>query len=523
VESEGGGMISCAIVPTSTFGSYSTSPAVIQASGPASGYTLEAFRLKGIEINALNIPASVKYAVQLLRPYDLTRLEGINFMNVPHTLQALWAGPNPSLSGGVGEFMVLDQITATLQSYTPSSVGTLSGALTAGTAISSLTLSSGLGSTLSAGNILVESAAGGPHGQVFYSPGAASGATTIPVEASDDFPSLVPIYSFGVGSVVTPIGVPLFHLEKIIETRLRSVRVLGETGASGPDWGIGYNFLNCRSILGDIEAHGIPVGMLWQVNESSWAQAGQAAYFEAPVMEGVTYPATIMGTSSVKAASVYWLGQRSANTSEASPYNATGAVQLYQVQNSIIDVSNNTNATAVYGDNTVTGCEIIVSELSKASVSGGGVGLVKSRTGQVQLSNDDGTKTPLTVVGAPSGQSNFYLVAETNGGTVKFGVDSSAQVRIAATQTELAGTTAGKAISSQPLAGTSFKRFLVFLEGCENTGGTAQTITYPIAFTKTPLILSQPTSFGATVSTMKLTLPTSMGAAVTGWIVVEGY
>ncbi len=520
-ESEGGGMYSFKITPTSDFGSYSTSPAIIRAAGP-SPYTVAAFLTKGIQINAANVPSSVKYAIQLQRPYDLTRLERILFNNMPYTLQAIWAGPNPSLESGRGEFMVLDHISAMLQSYTPTSIGALSGALTAGTTISSITLSSGLASTLPAGNILVESAAGGPHGQVFYTTGAASGATTIPVESSDDFPSLVPIYSFSAGSIVTPIGVPLFHFEEIIETRLRAMRVQGEVAPGGPYWSIGYNFINCRSIKGDIEAHGIPMGMVWQVNEAEWMQAGQAGYFDAPVMEGVTYPATIMGTSSVKAASVYWLNQRSMDSNEAYPYNATGTVQLYQVQNSVIDVSNNTNPTTVYGDSTVIGCEITVNALASASVSAG-VGVVKSRTGQMRIYNDDSTKTICNVIAAPGGQSNYYYAAEASGGSLVFGIDEKGQAHVIPTQAELSGTTAGKAKSSQPFVGGTYKRFLVYLEGYKNASGTAQTIAFPVAFQKEPLILSQPASFGATVSTTTLTLPTAMGAAVTGWIVVEGY
>ena len=92
-----------------------------------------------------------------------------------------------------------------------------------------------------------------------------------------------------------------------------------------------------------------------------------------------------------------------------------------------------------------------------------------------------------------------------------------------ATQSTLTGTSAGSAISSQPINGASYKVFLVELAGYENTTVTAQTITFPTAFSVSPLLASQPTSFGATVSATTLTLPVSMASPVTGWIFIVGY
>lgn len=101
--------------------------------------------------------------------------------------------------------------------------------------------------------------------------------------------------------------------------------------------------------------------------------------------------------------------------------------------------------------------------------------------------------------------------------------DANGRVAISPAQATLNGTSAGTAVSSQPFIGANFKKVLVYLNGYENTTGAAQTITYPVAFTHTPNISFQPTAFGATVSTTVLTLPTSMGAPVTGWIVLEGF
>ncbi len=90
------------------------------------------------------------------------------------------------------------------------------------------------------------------------------------------------------------------------------------------------------------------------------------------------------------------------------------------------------------------------------------------------------------------------------------------------TQTTLNGTTAGTAVWSQPAMDSSVKKVVVFLNGYENTTATAQTITYPIAFANVPKITADD-SGGSTASTTALTLPASMSATKTGWVIVEGY
>lgn len=86
----------------------------------------------------------------------------------------------------------------------------------------------------------------------------------------------------------------------------------------------------------------------------------------------------------------------------------------------------------------------------------------------------------------------------------------------------LNGTTAGTATSAQPFSGPFYKKVIVYLAGYENVSATAQTITFPTAFTNPPY-LAHDDSGGATVNATTLTLPASMGATKTGWIVVEGF
>jgi hypothetical protein len=90
------------------------------------------------------------------------------------------------------------------------------------------------------------------------------------------------------------------------------------------------------------------------------------------------------------------------------------------------------------------------------------------------------------------------------------------------THQTLTGTTAGIAAVSQPFRGAAYKKVVVYLGGYNNTTATAQTITFPRAFTHTPY-LARDDSGGATVTADTLTLPASMAAAKTGWIVVEGF
>lgn len=88
--------------------------------------------------------------------------------------------------------------------------------------------------------------------------------------------------------------------------------------------------------------------------------------------------------------------------------------------------------------------------------------------------------------------------------------------------TTLNGTTAGTAKWVMPEQGTGYKKVVVVLTGYENTGTTAQTIAFPVAFADAAAIVSQPSGFGATVSTAELTLPTGMSSAVSGVIIIEG-
>ncbi len=130
---------------------------------------------------------------------------------------------------------------------------------------------------------------------------------------------------------------------------------------------------------------------------------------------------------------------------------------------------------------------------------------------------------PLVIQIDSSAANQGFQIYSTGQASKLFAIDSAGRLARSNAQATLNGTTAGAAVSSQPEVGSSYKKFIVYLNGYENTSGVAQTIAFPVAFSHAPYIAEQPGSFGASVSATTLTLPTSMGSPVTGWIVVEGY
>src|SRR5579871_1662380 len=85
----------------------------------------------------------------------------------------------------------------------------------------------------------------------------------------------------------------------------------------------------------------------------------------------------------------------------------------------------------------------------------------------------------------------------------------------AATETTLAGTTAGTVKWTMPNQGAYSKKFVAWLTGYENTSGTPQTISFPTAFRQTPVFTAN-TDPEASASTTTLTLPDNMTGTLTG-------
>ena len=87
----------------------------------------------------------------------------------------------------------------------------------------------------------------------------------------------------------------------------------------------------------------------------------------------------------------------------------------------------------------------------------------------------------------------------------------------------LAGTTAGSITYIQVNSLSTYKKVLLYANGYENTTATAQTVTYPTAFSTVAAVTANTTGMSVSTSLTALTLPASMTAAASGVIVVEGY
>jgi len=120
----------------------------------------------------------------------------------------------------------------------------------------------------------------------------------------------------------------------------------------------------------------------------------------------------------------------------------------------------------------------------------------------------------------PSGSPTVSSLTATTvtSGTVNYSVENPNT-----SQNTLTGTSAGSIIWSQPMQGSALKLVVLYASGYENTTTTAQSITFTKAFTNTPATLVNTTGMSITVSTTGVTLPASMTAAATGWIIIAGY
>jgi hypothetical protein len=115
---------------------------------------------------------------------------------------------------------------------------------------------------------------------------------------------------------------------------------------------------------------------------------------------------------------------------------------------------------------------------------------------------------------APSAASASTL----NSLSETFRVKANQSVAITAAQTTLTGS-AGTAVCSQPLQGSSYKKVVIYLSGYTDTG--TQTYTYPTAFTNTPYVYGLAAGVsGATASSTTVTFSVT---TQTGFVFIEGY
>ena len=109
-----------------------------------------------------------------------------------------------------------------------------------------------------------------------------------------------------------------------------------------------------------------------------------------------------------------------------------------------------------------------------------------------------------------------------NNNTIQVGQITDSNIT-APTINSLTGTTAGTIYYIQVISLSSFKKVLIYASGYENTTSTAQTVTYPVAFSTVAAVTANTTGMSVSTSLTALTMPASMTAAASGVIVVEGY
>ena len=85
------------------------------------------------------------------------------------------------------------------------------------------------------------------------------------------------------------------------------------------------------------------------------------------------------------------------------------------------------------------------------------------------------------------------------------------------------GTTAGSFTWVMPDQGSAKKTVLVYFDGYENDTTTAQTVTYPTAFTHTPTIDNSAGVAGLSTDTTQLTINPDNTTKYTGWVKVWGF
>ncbi len=118
------------------------------------------------------------------------------------------------------------------------------------------------------------------------------------------------------------------------------------------------------------------------------------------------------------------------------------------------------------------------------------------------------------VFGNTSVTANIFNGSITTTGAGVFG-----SLGLTSTQTSVTGSTSGTAKFSEPFAGTSYKKVVVYLSALSGTAS----YTFPTAFTNTPVIVTTNGVASSAVTSLSTTAITVTGAPTTGTILLEGY
>ncbi len=162
---------------------------------------------------------------------------------------------------------------------------------------------------------------------------------------------------------------------------------------------------------------------------------------------------------------------------------------------------------------------------SEFPVPSGVIALGGYYNGMAVQGSSTGTGTPIFAVLNSSSSNNVDLIAYDNGliktqnNTLDNGSGSmtvAQAVNSSATQTTVNCSTSGSVVFSEPFAGSSYKKVVIYENACVGTAS----YTYPTAYTETPMISSA--SLASTISA-STTAVTVTGSTSTGFAFLEGY
>ncbi len=123
-----------------------------------------------------------------------------------------------------------------------------------------------------------------------------------------------------------------------------------------------------------------------------------------------------------------------------------------------------------------------------------------------------------------TGTTNHEVDAIVANLTSPYTISFAGSVAINVSQSSLAGTTAGTVTYSEPFVGSSYKKVILYFNGYENDTTTAQSITFPTAFSTINTITFNNTGLSFTLSTTTLTITAPNNTSLyTGLVIIEGW
>ncbi len=91
-------------------------------------------------------------------------------------------------------------------------------------------------------------------------------------------------------------------------------------------------------------------------------------------------------------------------------------------------------------------------------------------------------------------------------------------------QVTVPGTSGGTVTYQMPWRAPNYKIFTVYLNGYENDTATSQVITFPVAYTFPPVVISSVPGLTITVTSTNMTIVAPNNTTLyTGWLIIEGY